>query len=231
LVRVHPVKSPLSNPVLVINCVDEGETVIPAPVPLKVTAVAVVQFLPEIVTTVPGGPLEGVKDVIVGNPITVKPMNADEVPFGVVTVTVRNPTAAPGPTEIVTGTVVEVPPVPTVAVTPDPLKVTAVAAVRLVPVMVALNVVPGVDEPGDTVLILAGATTVNPLNAVDVPTGVVTVTVRTPTVATLVIVMVIGRVVAVPPLPTTAVTPDPLNATADAPVRSVPVIVALTVAP
>ena len=70
-----------------------------------------------------------------------------------------------------------------------------------------------------------------PLNAGEVPPVAVTVNVRRPAAAPAVIVIVIGRLVAVPPLPIVAVTPVPLNATAVAPVSFVPVMVADTVVP
>ena len=73
--------------------------------------------------------------------------------------------------------------------------------------------------------------TVNPVNAVDVPDVAFTVTVRTLSVALAAIVIVIGRLVAVPPPRMTAVTPVPLNVTAVAPVRFVPVMVADAVVP
>ena len=70
-----------------------------------------------------------------------------------------------------------------------------------------------------------------PLNGDDVPDGVVTATVRSPTWALAAIDIMIGREVEVPPVPMVAVTPDPLNVTAVAPLRFVPVIVAPRVAP
>jgi len=66
---------------------------------------------------------------------TVNPLKAGEVPFGVVTLTVRDPAEADALIDIVTGKFVAVPPVPIVAVTPDPLNVTAVAPSRFVPEM------------------------------------------------------------------------------------------------
>jgi hypothetical protein len=232
LLVVQPVRFPVSNPGLAINCVDAGITVkLAAGVPLKETAEAVVQFLPEIVTVVPGTPLGGFSDVIDGSPVTVKPMNGDDVPDGVVTVTVRSPTAAPEATEIVMGKVVWVPPLPIVAVTPVPLNVTAVAPARVVPVIVPLVVAPGVNEFGEISVIVIADPTVKPLNGADVADGVVTVTVRNPSAAWGVIEMDIGRTVAVPPLPMVAVTPVPLNVTEFAPASPVPVIVALIVPP
>ena len=67
-----------------------------APVPLKVTAVAPVKFVPLIVTLVPSGPLVGVKLVIVGAGITVKLLVLVAVPPGVVTLS--GPVVAPAGT-------------------------------------------------------------------------------------------------------------------------------------
>jgi hypothetical protein len=80
-------------------------------------------------------------------------------------------------------------------------------------------------------VILGSAVTVNPLNGADVPPVVVTVTVRVPGDAPDAIAIATGKLVAVPPLPIVAVTPDPLNVTAVAPPRLVPEIVAATVVP
>ena len=56
-----------------------------AAVPLKVTAVAPVKFVPLIVTLVHAGPVVGVKLVIVGALRTVKLLALVAVPAGVVT--------------------------------------------------------------------------------------------------------------------------------------------------
>ncbi len=66
-------------------------------VPLNVTAVAPVRFVPVITTLVPTGPLVGLKLVIVGAPITVKLLALVAVPPGVV--------AAIGPVVAPEGTV------------------------------------------------------------------------------------------------------------------------------
>ena len=57
----------------------------PAAVPLKLTAVAPVKFVPLIVTLVHAGPVVGVKLVIVGALRTVKLLALVAVPPGVVT--------------------------------------------------------------------------------------------------------------------------------------------------
>ena len=54
-------------------------------VPLNLTEVAPVKFVPVITTLVPTGPLVGEKLVIVGDPITVKLLALVAVPPGVVT--------------------------------------------------------------------------------------------------------------------------------------------------
>jgi len=72
---------------------------------------------------------------------------------------------------------------------------------------------------------------VKPLNGAEVPTGVVTVTSRMVNSALEPIVIVIGKLVAVPPEPIVALTPLPVNATAVAPNRFVPAMVADSVVP
>ena len=67
-----------------------------AVLPLKVTAVAPVKFVPLIVTLVPAGPLVGVKLVIVGGLSTVKLLALVAVPPGVVTLS--GPVVAPAGT-------------------------------------------------------------------------------------------------------------------------------------
>jgi hypothetical protein len=128
-------------------------------------------------------PLAGKVEVIEGSPFTVKPMNADDAPIGVITVTVRSPSAAPEETVILTGRVVAVPPLPIAAVTPVPLIMMAVAPVRLVPVIVPSPADSGVKEFGVIAVIVIGFTTVNPLNGADIAAAVATVTVRSPSVA------------------------------------------------
>jgi len=73
--------------------------------------------------------------------------------------------------------------------------------------------------------------TVNPLNDVDVPFGVVTVAVLKPVKAFGAIVNVSGRFVSDPPFEMAAIIPVPSKLTAVAPLMLKPVIVAGTVAP
>ena len=76
-------------------CVDEL-TVKVALVPLNLTDVAPVKFVPLIVTLVPTGPLVGEKLVMVGGLVTVKLLLLVAVPSGVVTLT--GPVVAPAGT-------------------------------------------------------------------------------------------------------------------------------------
>src|SRR5438093_1269087 len=161
----------------------------------------------------------------------VKPLNAGDVPIGVVTVKVRVSVDAPAAIVTVMGRLVAVPPVSMVAVTPLPLNVTAVAPPRPVPLMVAGWLVPAAPEDGLIPVIIGTDVTVKPLNAGDVPIGVVTVKVRVSVDAPAAIVTVMGRLVAVPPVPMVAVTPLPLNVTAVAPLRLLPLMVAGTLVP
>src|SRR5580704_9222897 len=94
-----------------------------AAVPLNVTAVAPVKFVPLIVTLAPTGPLVGVTVAIVGAGMTVKLVAPVAVPPGVVTLT--------GPVAAAAGTVawIAVSEV-TVKLAAVPLNVTAVAPVK-----------------------------------------------------------------------------------------------------
>src|SRR4030088_1979326 len=68
-----------------------------AALPLNVTAVAPLKFVPLIVTLVPTGPLAGAKPVIAGAGTTVKALLLFAVPLGVVTLS--------GPVVALAGTV------------------------------------------------------------------------------------------------------------------------------
>ena len=90
LVAVPPGVVTLSGPVVApagtVAWIAVAEvTVNVAAVPLNVTAVAPVKFVPLIVTLAPAGPLVGVKLVIVGGNSTVKLLALVAVPPGVVT--------------------------------------------------------------------------------------------------------------------------------------------------
>jgi hypothetical protein len=69
-----------------------------AAVPLKLTAVAPLNFAPVIVTAVPAGPFAGVKLAIVGATSTVKLLALVTVPPGVVTLS--GPVVAPAGTVV-----------------------------------------------------------------------------------------------------------------------------------
>ena len=200
------------------------------PLPENTTAVAPVNPVP--LTVAPSvlftTPEFGLMPVITGRAgVTVKPLNGGaDVPLGVVTVKVRVSVDAPAAIVIVMGRLLAVPPVPIVAVTPLPLKATAVAPPRFDPLMVAPRLVPAVPEDGLIPVIMGPDVTVKPLKAGDVPAGVVTAKVRVSVAAPAAIVTMMGRLLAVPPVPIVAVTPLPLKLTAVAPSRSVPVIVA-----
>src|SRR5206468_4975844 len=107
-----------------------------AAVPLKVTAVAPLKWLPLMVTEVPTGPLLGVNELIVGGEVvTVKLLALVAVPAEVVTLI--GPLVAPLGTVAVIWVLVF-----TVKLAAVPLKVTAVAPVKLVRVKVT-EVAPG----------------------------------------------------------------------------------------
>ena len=127
------------------------------PLPLNETPVAPVRLSPEIVAEniVPCVTDVGVIAVMrIGFPVcTVKPLNRSDVPFGVVTLTLRRPLAAPGATVILTDNTVAVPPAEMLAVTPAPVKLTAVAPDKFAPTMVAATVVPVSARPGSSAVI------------------------------------------------------------------------------
>jgi hypothetical protein len=197
------------------------------PEPLKLTAVAPDRLVPVMLadSVAPWPPDEGEIPEIVGPGFTVNPVNDAEVPAGVVTITVRVPVAAPDEIDMLIGTFVAVPPVPMVAVTPEPLNVTALAPDKFKPVTLADTLEPCPPDEGEIPEIAGVGSTVKPVNGAEVPAGVVTVIVRVFVAAPDWIETVIGRVVAVPPVPIVAVTPVPLNVTAVAPDRFKPVIV------
>jgi hypothetical protein len=193
-----------------VICVSET-TVYVAAVPLKATAVAPVRFVPVIVTVLPAAPLVGLTLVIAGaGGRTVKLAVLVAVPDGVVTA--RVPVVAAAGTVAVIW-VSET----TVYVAAVPLKATAVAPVRLVPVIV--TVLPGAPLGGAKFVIAgAGGRTVKLVPLVAVPPGVVTLIEPLAAPAGTVAVICVAE-------STVYVAAAPLNATAVAPVRFVPVIV------
>ncbi len=137
-----------------------------AALPLNLTTVALLKFVPLIVTVVPTRPLVGVKPVIVGGKRTVKLLALVAVPPGAVTLS--------GPVVAPVGTVAWIDvAVVTVNVAEVPLNVTAVAPVKFVPLIVTL--VPTSPLVGEKVVIVGWLTTVKLLALVAVPPGVVTV--------------------------------------------------------
>ncbi len=127
----------LAGDVMVICVAESTVRLVPAVVP-NLTAVAPVNPVPVIVTTVPPtkGPLVGDMPVTVGAAVTVVYVNwpADEValvPAGVVTVTLTIPAAPAGDVMVICVAEFTVRPVP--AVVPN---LTAVAPVNPVPVIV-----------------------------------------------------------------------------------------------
>src|SRR5438445_7609250 len=176
---------------------------------LTATAVAPVKFVPVIVTGVPTGPLVGAKLVIVGAGMTVKLLALVAVPPGVVTLS--------GPVVAPLGTVAEIE-VEEVAVKLAlvPLNRTAEAPVKFVPVIV--TGVPTGPLVGAKLVIVGAGMTVKLFVLVAVPPGVVTLSgpVVAPlgTVAEIEVEEVAVKLALVP-----------LNRTAEAPVKFVPVIV------
>ncbi len=184
--------------------------------PANFTAVAPVKFVPVMTTEVPTGPLVGVKNVIVGAGIAVKVAALVAVPPAVVTVI--EPVTAPVGTvaviwvaESITKVVAAVPP-----------NFTDVAPVKFVPVMTTN--VPGPPVVGVKLVIVGAGTTVKTA-PVAVPPGFVTA--MGPVVAlagtTVVIVVFVEGV--------KKADAEPLNVTAVAPRKFVPVIVTVVPIP
>jgi len=176
--------------------------------PLNVTAVAPVKLEPLIDTLVPTGPLAGAKPAIAGGGTTVNALLLVAVPADVVT--------PMGPVEAPAGTVAwmavsEV----TENVALAPLNVTAVAPVKLVPLIETL--VPAGPLVGVKPLIAGDRTTVNALLLVPVPAGVVTATGPDVAPAGTVAWMAVAEL-------TVKLALAPLNVTAVAPLKFVPLI-------
>jgi hypothetical protein len=172
LVAVPPGVVTLIGPVVAppgtVAEIDVAElTVKLALVPLKVTAVVPVKFVPLIVTLVPTVPLVGEKFVIVGAlAVTVKLLALVAVPSDVVTII--GPVVAP----LGTVAVIDVDEL-TVKLALTPLKATAMVAVKFVPLIVTL--VPTGPLVGlKLVIVGALAATVKLLALVAVPPEVVT---------------------------------------------------------
>jgi len=207
---IGPVVAPEGT--VAVTCVDEL-TVKLAAVPLNVTDVAPVRFVPAITTVVPTGPLVGKKLVIVGAAaVTEKLVALVATPPGVVT--------AIGPVVAPEGTVAVIwVEESTVKLAAVPLKVTDVAPVRFVPPIT--TVVPTGPLVGKKLVTVGAATVTEKLVAVvAVPPGVVTeigpVVAPEGTVAVICVDESTVKLAAVP-----------LKVTDVAPVRLVPVITTL----
>ena len=182
-----------------------------ADTPLNFTAVAPAKFVPVIVTTVPAGPLAGAKLAIVGAPMKLDELVA--VPPAVVTLNgpVVTPAGAVAWIEVAEAT--EKP-------AATPLNFTALAPVKFVPVIV--TTVPAAPLVGVKLAIVGGTTKLAELVAV--PPAVVTLSgpVVTPAGAVAWIEVVEA---------TEKPAATPLNFTAVAPAKFVPVIVTTVPAP
>jgi hypothetical protein len=198
------------GPTIAVMVVDELTENEEAATPPKFTAVAPVKLVPTIVTDVPVAPLAGVKEVIVGGGINVKPA-IDAIPPGVATLTLPD---APVPTTAVM--LVDELTVNDDATTP-PKFTTVTPAKKLVPVIVTAVPVPplaGVKEVN-----VGGGKNANvkPAN-VAVPPGVVTPILPVAPVPTRAVMLVdeltVNEEAATPP-----------KLTAVAPVKLVPTIV------
>jgi hypothetical protein len=184
----------------------------PALTPLNVTAVAPLKFAPLIVTLVPTGPLAGEKLEIVGGGTTVNEAPLLALPPGVVTPSV--PLVAPAGT-VAWIAVAEV----TEKLALTPLNVTAVAPLRFVPLIVTLA--PTGPLVGEKLVIVGGGgTTVNEALLLALPPGVVTPSVPLVAPAGTVAWIDVAEVTEKPAL-------TPLNVTAVAPLKFVPLIVTL----
>jgi hypothetical protein len=215
--------------------VDETELIeAVTPVPLNVTPVAPVRFVPvSVALRFPAPCAPNVGLTVNADPppaagVTVNPPGrVATTPPGNITVTSTGPSAAAREMLIdITILVVEAELIE--AVTPVPLNTTPVAPTRFVPVSVAVNpVVPCFAEAGCMAVNKGAPLTVNPPGKIAVtPPGNVTITSRAPSAAPGAIVITIEMLPG-DTEPTDAVTPAPPNVTPVAPVRLVPVTTAL----
>ena len=184
-----------------------------AATPPKVTAMALLKLVPEIVTVIPVDAVVGVNEVIAGVAINVKPVLV-AVPPGVVTLILPE---APVPTTAVTVVVFTT----ENEVAAVPPKLAAVVPVKFVPVIVII--VPAAPDIGVNDVILGAGININPVNDT-VPPGVVIDTAPLAPVNIMAVIVVafttINEAAAIPPKLTTV-----------APVKFVPVIVTVVPAP
>ena len=141
---------PVVAPAGTVAFTDVAETgvIVVAALPLNVMLVAPVRNVPAMATTVPAGPLVGVKLVTVGGVVTVYVAVLIAVPAGATIVIL--PEVAPAGTVALT----EVAEVTVNVVAAFPLNLTAVAPVRLVPVIT--TAVPTGPLTGVKLVIVAG---------------------------------------------------------------------------
>ena len=179
--------------------------------PLNSTALALVKLVPLIVTLVPTGPLPGVKLEMVGGLITVKLPALLAVLSAVVTLI--------GPVVEPVGTVAVIVVAEfTVKLALAPLNSTALAPVKLVPLIVTL--VPTGPLAGVKLVTVGGLMTVKLAALLAVPAEVVTLIGPLVAPAGTVAVIVVAEA-------TVKLALAPLNSTAVAPVKLVPLIVTL----
>src|SRR5256885_2316201 len=130
---IGPVVGPLGP--LALNCVSEMAHIVVAGVPLNLTAVAPVKFVPVSVTVQPVDPLVGENELIVGAPpdstVNGVPLKLQPVPHGAVTLS--EPVEAP-PGTVAVICVSE----STVKLAATRLNATPVAPLKLVPVIVTV---------------------------------------------------------------------------------------------
>jgi len=203
---IFPVLVPLAT--VAVICVALFTTYVAA-LPLNVTAVVPVKFVPVTTTPVPTGPVVGVKLVIVGGTTTVNAFAEVAVPPAVVTEIF--PLVVPLATVAVICVALF-----TANVAALPLNATAVAPVKFVPVIT--TEVPTTPDAGAKLAIVGAATTVNALADVAEDAGLATV------MGPLVVPAATVAVICVALFTVNPLAGVPLNATAVMPVRLVPVI-------
>jgi len=173
---ILPVAPEATTAVIVVELTTVKEDAATAP---KLTAVAPVKFVPVIVIVAPVAPLFGVKDVIEGDAINIKPDN-DAVPPGVVMLTFPD---VPKP---ITAVIV----VAFTTVNEDagvPPKATPLAPVKFVPVIVM--VAPDAAVAGVKDEMVGAGTNVNPAREAE-PPSVVTITLPEVPDATIAVILI-----------------------------------------
>src|SRR2546427_10803030 len=209
---VVTVSGPLLAPAGTVAWIAVSEiTVKLAVTPLNATVVVPVKLVPLIVTLVPTGPLVGEKLAIVGGTTTVNPRVLGPVPPAVVTLT--GPVVAPAGTAVWTAVSDD-----TVKPALTPLNATAVVPMRFVPLMV--TAVPTGPLAGERLAMVGGLSTVNVFALVAVPPGVVTLSGPVAAPAGTAVWIALSE-------ETVKLALTPLNATAVAPLKLLPLMVTL----